>query len=126
VKCPYCQGNAALVNGDDVYPARPDLHYKLFWACFPCAAWVGCHPNTAEPLGTLANAELRKLRSAAHAAFDPRWKSGKPGGIGKRRNREYQWLADQLGITVEQTHIGMFNAEMARRVVAICEAVNQD
>ena len=40
VICPYCQRAAELVRGDWVYPHRPDLYDKKFYACKPCAAFI--------------------------------------------------------------------------------------
>jgi hypothetical protein len=113
--CPYCCRDAELVSGAAVYPHRPDLHHLRFWACLPCDAWVGCHRGTEEPLGRLANAKLRKAKQAAHAAFDPMWTSGD-----MPRRDAYSWLADALGLDREDTHIGLFDLTMCRRVIEVC------
>lgn len=123
VACDYCGGSAELVTGSDIYPHRPDLTALRFWRCAPCGAYVGCHKagngygDGTRPLGRLANAELRAAKSAAHAAFDPLWKSGR-----MRRGDAYRWLSDKLGIPQAQTHIGEFDVETCRRVVAACSA----
>lgn len=114
--CVYCHEPAKLVTGREVYPHRPDLFAKQFYACLPCGAWVGCHPGTTKPLGRVANAELRQLKMKAHAAFDPLWKNG-AGNRGKR----YGWLAQRLGIEKHRCHIGYFSEDECRRVIAICE-----
>ena len=113
--CPYCSAPSRLTNGAVVYPHRPDLHNKAFYQCAPCDAYVGCHPGTINPLGRLANAELRAAKSAAHAAFDPLWRTGT-----KTRREAYEWLAKQLGIAARECHIGMFDAPLCERVVSIC------
>ncbi|MDQ2079522.1 zinc-finger-containing protein [Xanthobacteraceae bacterium Astr-EGSB] len=123
--CPYCGNAAALVTGREVYPHRGDrdLIEKPFWACLPCGAWVGCHPGTTSPLGRLANAELRKAKMAAHAAFDPFWKAKmRRDGVPKKKARglAYKWLAGQLGIAREDCHVGMMDVETCRRVVEVC------
>lgn len=123
VQCPYCGADANLVRGDVVYPHRPDLHDLKFWTCDPCFAWVGTHRGTDEPLGRLANAELRKAKIAAHAAFDPLWrrKMQRDGcSKGKARRAGYTWLAGQLGIEFNDCHIGMFDVSMCERVVDLC------
>jgi hypothetical protein len=74
--CPYCGQQSTLVNGKAVYPHRRDLSDKQFWLCRPCAAFVGCYPRSTTPMGSIANAELRKERSKVHTVFDPIWKSG--------------------------------------------------
>lgn len=115
VSCPYCQEPARLVTGKEIYSHRADLHALPIYACLPCGAHVGCHPGTTRPLGRLANAELRKAKMAAHAAFDPIWKSGQ-----MKRKQAYRWLAEQLGIAVNDCHIGEFEADMCKRVVEAC------
>lgn len=115
VSCDYCGKNAPLVTGRQVYPHRPDLYAKKFYKCTPCDAMVGVHPGTIKPLGRLANAELRKAKMAAHAAFDPLWKNGD-----RKRGSCYAWLADQLGIRHQDCHIGMFDVDMCKRVVEAC------
>jgi hypothetical protein len=114
--CQYCGKPGELVTGREVYPHRADLAAKPFWACLPCGAWVGCHPGTTKRLGRLANAELRRLRSQAHAAFDPLWKNG-----GRRRD-EYRWLAEQMGIAAKDCHMGWFDERQCEQVVAIVAA----
>lgn len=73
VKCPYCQGQAELTNGKEIYPHREDLWGLRFWICRPCQAYVGCHRygNGQKPLGTPAQAGLRVFRKRVHAHFDP-------------------------------------------------------
>ena len=114
--CPYCGMRAKRANGCDLYPHRPDLWKKKFVVCFPCDARVGCHAN-GDPLGELANAELRSIRIKAHAAFDPKWKQG-----GMSRSKAYRWLSKQLGIRFEDTHIGMFDMDQCQRVIEVCES----
>jgi hypothetical protein len=113
--CPYCNAKAALVTGKELYPFRADLHDKKFYRCSPCQAHVGCHPGTLNPLGRLANAELRRAKMAAHEAFDPLWKSGQ-----RKRASAYAWLAERLGIDKKDCHIGLMDIDMCRRVVEVC------
>jgi hypothetical protein len=119
--CPYCHQPAIKCTGREVYPHRPELGKKLFWACFPCKAWVGCHPGGDLPLGRLANAELRQSKMAAHAAFDPIWQSKHVS-----RGEAYGWLARQLGITKEECHIGHFDVQHCKQVVSVCRRLNPD
>lgn len=130
VICPYCKQPAKLVGGIAIYRHRPDLHDKMFWSCELCKAWVGCHPGTENPLGRLANAELRAWKQRAHAAFDPVWQarferksSADPKYTkGMARGGRYKALAQALGITKDECHIGMFDIDMCQRVVEICSA----
>lgn len=115
MKCPYCGGDAELSTGYKVYPHRPDLASLKIWACFPCDAWVGTHKNSGEPLGRLANAELRMAKRKAHAAFDPLWKSGQMS-----RKKAYALLSEKMGLTPDETHIGMFDVEQCKTVILLC------
>lgn len=114
--CDYCGKEAKFAKGSEVYPHRPDLADKNFFRCAPCDAYVGCHPGTRRPLGRLANAELRRAKMAAHAAFDPKWK-----GKTMTRSQAYAWLAHQLSIPPNSCHIGMFDVDMCERVVLACK-----
>lgn len=125
--CPYCSKPAELKDGHYLYGGRlPHLAHKLAWVCIPCDAWVGCHDGTKTPLGTLANSELRRARSAAHAVFDPLWQAKiTRDGCSKAvaRKAGYVWLAEKLGIPVDHCHIGMMDVTSCRRVVEICKAI---
>ncbi len=118
VVCDYCGKPAEKTTGRVVYPHLPKLAEKIIYRCVPCRAHVGCHPGTDQPLGRLANAELRKAKMAAHEAFDPIWR-GKPKGA---RGEAYGWLSRELGVDRSDCHIGMFDVAMCQRVVAVCSA----
>lgn len=116
VVCDYCGQEAVKETGEQVYPHRPDLYSKTFYSCHPCGARIGCHPGTDQPLGRLANAQLRSAKMAAHSAFDPIWKSRE-----MRRSEAYAWLSSELGIEKKDTHIGMFDVDMCLRVIEACK-----
>ena len=137
VGCPYCNAPAVLVDSAEVYHGNS---YGMIWLCRPCQAWVGVHKGSDKPLGRLANKELRDWKIRAHAVFDPIWKekarrrqaggvgkSGRPGGPHYKpayaRISAYKWLAEQLGLEREETHIGMFDVETCKRVVEICQPI---
>lgn len=125
-------GTVELVDGKVIYPHRSDLWTsdgveRWWWRC-DCGAYVGTHKGTINPLGTPCGDATRKARIAAHAAFDPLWRKRMALSDltqAKARGRGYKWLAAQLGIKAKDCHIGMMNAEMARRVVDICAAARQ-
>ena len=118
VICPYCNAEAKQVNGEVIYPHRPDLAAKLFYLCRPCWAYVGCHQTPdrhGEPFGTLADEETRMYRSELHAHLDPLWIDGPKRGRRKRRVFVYKWLSEQLHLPENETHVGLFD-------VATCKA----
>ena len=129
VYCDYCGNPATLVTGDAIYPGRPSLAGKHFWECTGCDAWVGTHSNSKDhaPLGRLANAELRAAKIRAHAAFDRLWKEKHRRGATKSHARKagYRWLAEQMGLTGAQCHIGMFSVDQCERVVELCTYITK-
>lgn len=116
VYCPYCGKRAEFVDSAEVYHGRS---YGMIYLCRPCDAYVGCHEygDGDVPKGRLANAELRRWKIAAHNAFDPLWMRGP---FKRRRNAAYAWLAEQMGLPKEETHIGMFDVAQCKQVIQIC------
>lgn len=117
--CPYCGQQARLVTGNIIYPHRPDLSDKNFWHCAPCDAYVGCHHGTTVPLGRLADAKLRKAKMDAHAVFDTLWRHAPKNQRSTARKRAYAWLARELGLPPEDTHIGMMDVDTCMRVIEL-------
>ncbi len=125
--CPYCQQLASLVGGKVIYPHLPELAERWFWQCAPCGAWVGTHKGTQVSLGTPAKADLRRARNALHTQMlNPLWETAPDCGaydyaLGDARarkkiqrsaeNRVYAFLADKLGLSREETHVGKFTIE---------------
>lgn len=118
VICPYCNKKAAFVTGEVVYPHRNDLHEKWFYLCRVCDAYVGCHVGSGIPLGRLANSELRKAKQAAHEAFDILWKETPI----MSRKAAYVWLSAELSLSLDKTHIGMFDVNQCNKVVELSNA----
>lgn len=114
VICDYCGRKAKYVDSKIVYGKS----YGMIYYCGDCNAYVGVHKGSDKPLGRLANAELRYWKTAAHAVFDPLWKYGR---FKHHRNAAYGWLAQKMGIPVEQTHIGMFDVAQCRRAINIVQ-----
>ncbi|PTR08651.1 MULTISPECIES: zinc-finger-containing protein [unclassified Novosphingobium] len=114
-------GSVSLVSGAEIYRHRPDLAGKWLWQC-RCGAYCGTHPNLSA-VGTPAGAATRRAREDAHAAFDPLWRRrAEISGLTPKtaRGRGYRWLAQQLGISTKECHIGMMDEATAKRVVEIC------
>lgn len=112
VFCDYCGRRAEYVDSKVVYGKS----YGMIYLCRHCMAYVGVHKGTDKPLGRLANAELRYWKKEAHAVFDPLWKYGR---FKHHRNAAYGWLAQKMGLPIEKTHIGMFDASECRRAIQI-------
>ena len=128
--CPYCHGQAkfyprseAFYNGRDFGP---------LWACVKpdCMAWVGVHRGTMVALGTLANKELRILRTQVHAMFDPIWlrrweiRSATDPKYRKfmARNGRYKHLAELMHMDRERCHIAMFDENECRLAIKVIQS----
>jgi hypothetical protein len=120
--CQFCQqparfmaSSAHLYEGRDRGPV---------WECpGTCGAYVGCHPDTTDPLGSLADYRLRQARMKAHALFDPMWEAKMArDGCSKTvaRRAGYAWLAEQLGIPKEDCHISWMDVAMCEKVQVVC------
>lgn len=117
--CPYCEEPTVFVDSAEIYGTS----YGMIFLCRPCKAYVGVHKGSAIALGRLANAELRLWKKNAHACFDPLWKRKIEGGVDKHtaRTQTYAWLAEQMNLPRDQTHIGMFDVAECKQVVEICK-----
>ena len=131
--CPYCSSTVELTNSRKLY-ARD---YGFVWLCksYPeCDAYVGCHQGTQKPLGTPANAELRKFRNLAHLSFDTLWRRKQKKLLRETkqyreksntkylaRSSGYKWLSETLNVEFEKCHIGMFDIEKCKQVISVCK-----
>ncbi|QBQ71198.1 hypothetical protein S0112_096 [Shewanella phage S0112] len=120
VICPYCQRQAELVTGQELFPGNKPIAKRLFWLCARCDAYVGTHQRSisAAPLGTLANASLRKERTKAHKIFDQLWQKGAPL---MTRNGAYHFMAYTMGIPKAAAHIALFNEQQCQEISRIVE-----
>lgn len=112
--CRYCGNPVVLTSNKEIY-GREFGNGKIY-LCRNCGAFVGTHPGTDIPLGTLANEELREYRKEAHFWFDRIWK--RPTRI-TTRYKAYGWLALKMELPREKTHIGMFEKEQCIKVVEL-------
>ena len=121
VRCPYCHELAVKVDSRRIYGRS----YGDIYLCknFPtCDAYVGINKKTGEPLGTMANPELRMLRKKAHKLFDRLWLEYLPMHKQyEHRSRCYAWLSIRMNIPPVLCHIAMFNIDQCERLIGICE-----
>lgn len=103
VVCPYCNNQANFMSSLEFYGT--DYGTNLY-VCRPCDARVGAHKDTSEPLGTMANAMLRQVRMDAHKLVDPIWKNPFNSNT---RSAVYRAISSIMNISIEETHIGMFD-----------------
>ncbi len=118
-QCPFCGAAVEIVNNSVIY-GRSYGDWPWSYRCVNdfCDSYVGMHPYTAIPLGTLANRPTREARKQAKAAFTRAWQD-----LGLTRSQGYVWLAEQLGMEdKEQCHVGWFDQATCARVVQVCLA----
>jgi len=109
MKCPYCNSDAEWIPNEMVYGRRYGTSYMCYY-CKPCDAYVGCHNNTREPLGTMANKELREWRHKAHLVFDPLWQKW-----GLKRDEAYKILDTFFK---REIHIGSADIETCKKIIS--------
>jgi len=111
--CPHCAGKVEIAKNSEIY-GREYGEWPWAYLCRGCCAYVGMHPFTAIPLGTLADEPTRDARKRAKAAFNPLWESRR-----MTRSEAYSWLASQLDIAVGACHVGWFDVATCERVIKI-------
>ena len=113
--CHLCAGAVELVPNSEVYNGKDYGEWPWTYLCRGCGSYVGLHPFTGIPLGTLANKQMRAARQAAKAALNPLWQHGGP----MTRTEAYAWLSQQLGIAdIEDCHIGYMDVDQCRQIMA--------
>ena len=117
--CPHCDHRVELVSNSKIY-GREYGEWPWAFLCVNrnCGAYVGLHPFTGIPLGTLATADIRAARKMAKDLFNPLWQG--PNARVRSRSEAYAWLAAQMGIPVERCHFGWFDAAQCERAAQIC------
>ncbi|AWY06879.1 MAG: zinc-finger-containing domain protein [Caudoviricetes sp.] len=114
--CNICGGSVVYTSNAEIYGR--EYGSGRCYLCRRCGAYVGTHkPRPHEALGLLADHEMRELKKACHALFDPLWQ-GRPKAH-KKRNDLYFWLSKQLGIHREDCHFGYFGVGQLKEAYQI-------
>ena len=120
IYCCQCatETQCRLTGGPEVYPHRKDLADKRFWRCRECRNYIGCHPGTERPLGSIPTPALRTVRMRIHGVIDPLWKSKRAS-----RGKIYAEMSALLGYPFHTSEInneaeGRRALEAARQVAA--------
>ena len=109
-KCQYCNNSTVYTDNKVIY-GKSYGNGKIYY-CKPCDAYVGTHKGTNKSFGSVANRELRALRSKAHRVFDPIWKSKQ-----LTRVEAYKKLSEFTGIEKAYCHIAMFNESICNKII---------
>ncbi len=119
MKCPYCHARATLRPASLVYGPTKQTQGKHLYVCdrWPaCDAYVSVHERTLQPMGTLANGDLRHKRILAHRALRQLQDDCR-----MEKWEVYIWLQAKLGLNAHQTHIGQFSEYMCDQVISLCQ-----
>ncbi len=109
ILCPYCNVEANYVDSKIIY----GISFGFFYLCsnFPTCDARTTARGEGRPIGTLAREELRNLRKACHAKFDPLWQSGFFS-----RSDAYAFLQKIMSlINASAAHIGQFDEQRCKR-----------
>ncbi len=118
-KCNCCGSEAVeVVENSEIYNGKTYGKYPWVYLCKDCRAYVGLHPFTNIPLGTLANEEIRVARKRAKSFFIPLYESGDI-----IRDEAYARLAKKLNIKEAECHFAMFDIALCERAEAACVAI---
>ena len=111
--CHYCGGKVVILGNEVIY-GIPYGKWPWMCLCVKCKSYVGLHPFTGIPLGTLANKETREARKLAKDALN-----SIKDYLQIDRSETYQWLSEKLNLPVEETHVGWFDVLQCNRVIEI-------
>ena len=121
IKCCGCDDDveADLVKGSSIYTGWTQLYEKQFWKCPVCKNYVGCHPGTEKPLGSIPTKELRTARGHIHKILDPLWKGGQ-----RKRGSVYAELSRRLGYSYHSGEVSTI--EEARKIYRIIQEMRNE
>lgn len=105
--------------GQNICPEHGKMEFRNtsyggLWRCETSGCTVRCWAGSTS---TPADKVTRDARIAAHEMFDGWWHKARV-----RRGTAYKQLAEYLRLPQDQTHIGMFDAEQCRDVIAFVRA----
>lgn len=111
-KCPHCGSDVIIQSNDAIYGKKYG-EWPWAYVCTDrkgCDSYVGMHPFTNIPLGTLATPSIRdarkKIKGRFYAMLDIRQVS---------RNEGYRLLAEEMDIPQSECHFGWFDVEACEK-----------
>jgi len=114
--CPYCDGDVHAVNNSAIYYGQSYGRWPYAYLCEDCRAYVGMHPETNIPLGTLADSILREARKVSKSLFQTKLMEP-PSNM--TRSEAYTYLAGRMGITAGNCHFAWFDVKQCEQVIAL-------
>ena len=119
LQCDICGAPTRLVHNLEIY-GRPVGVWEWHILCTDeqCGAHVETRPGTAVASGRMSTPETRRARISAHRVFDRLWSTP------HQRRNAYAWLAEQMGLTVRQCHIKLFDYDQCQEVIRLVRLHN--
>lgn len=114
--CPHCGVKTYLTSFKYMRHSRKKVkgRNRLIYRCPECGRYVNVHKGTNIAMGFPGDKELRLWRKFTHDIFDKIWRrSG-------NRKKAYTWLSRNLGIPIDECHIGMFTSEQCKATIELC------
>mgnify|MGYP003953858373 FL=1 len=104
-ECPHCEGHdIEICKNSRVYRGREYGEWPWVVMCNDCYAYVGLHPFTGIPLGTLADRRTRDARKTVKKRFIA-WQEDRH----LSRTDAYRLLAQKMRIPYNECHFGWFD-----------------
>jgi hypothetical protein len=116
----FCGSPAHLHNNKKLYGKEyGKVPYAYICDRFPvCRGSVGVHPQ-GKPLGTIPDPQTKAMRIKLHAIIDPLWRDQTQRSKKKARGSVYGWLRRISGLSAEECHVGMFDADMCLKMMML-------
>lgn len=116
-QCNCCGSfEVSLVNNSSIYgKSYGDWPYAYF--CKDCKSYVGLHKATDLPLGTLADAQTRRLRKKVKEAFMVLQRVKFAGD----RDKAYAWLSIHLLLDPRYCHVSMMSSTLCEEALAVID-----
>lgn len=116
--CPYCPSTDITIKENSAVYGRTYGEWPWIYICLGCSAYVGMHPYTNIPLGTLADKSTREARKRSKDVFHNAMNK-----LGFSRGDMYAALANEMGISVGECHFGWFNVAQCNQAQKCVEAM---
>lgn len=109
----HCGRPAVLRSAEGLCKTHREGAMAYVCSGYPaCNSYVMAHPDTLEPMGSLAGPELRKLRIQAHRQLDRLQRAGL-----MTRRQAYQWLAYVVQAPMGHAHIGHLGEYYCKEII---------
>jgi hypothetical protein len=108
-----------LVDNSEIYK-RQYGDWPYAYLCGKCGAYVGLHPHTDLPLGTMADKATRKARQQKRqflALIESKFCGDRDAG--------YAWLAEKMGLDPKECHWGLFTLKQCEQAAQIVKEAEQ-